>query len=153
MHNNRDSSDPIQHLNGADDLRLRSWALDVVKVLLPESGVRLDLADVQFDGGLRVQRTTGVWYHHAHGRGGHSLVPLIQLLKNCSRAEAVQWARAWLAAHDGFGSCNGAEPDDDADDDGRSAAATEAGMERAREYQAQLVPIVGTPGEVYLRKR
>src|SRR5690242_2233401 len=36
---------------------------------------------------------------------------------------------------------------------GRPATAMEAGMERAREYFAALMPIAGTPGEAYLRKR
>src|SRR5262249_19732551 len=95
-----------QWFTEADDSRLRSWAVDICKVLLPDSDIRLDLADVQFAGGLRIQRSTGIWFHHSHGKGGHSLLPLIQLLRDCSPEDAATWARAWLAKHEGYGSCN-----------------------------------------------
>ena len=141
-----------QELEPAEALRLRSWTLDIVRALLPDSNRRDGRDDVQFDGGLRIQRTTGIWYHHAHGVGGHCVVKLVALLKSCSRADAVQWAHAFLTAHAGYGSCNGAESDDD-DDDGHSTAAAAANIDRAKEYLQHCVPIEGTPGEVYLRGR
>src|SRR5262249_4323161 len=54
----------------------------------------------------------GAWYAHALGRGHVSAVELIAVLKECSQAEAQEWADAWLQSHLGTGSIT---LDDDAD--------------------------------------
>jgi hypothetical protein len=137
-------------LSPADFERLRTWALEIAATLVAvDTGWRDEGPDRRFlsHGGLLVHRTQGCWYSHALGRGSWSAIALIALLKGCAATEAAEWARAWLAAHPGTGSCNGAA---DGADDG---VVLSASADTAGEIRADAVDVQKTPGEVYLRAR
>ena len=134
-------------LSAADYERARSWALDIAETLL-DVQYRDEGDDRRFltQGGLVVNRKSGAWYSHSAGRGGYSALALVMFLKRCSADEAVAWITAFLSAHPGTGSCDGA-PNDDADDTPASAA-------QAREYFDILVDgIVGTASGSYATSR
>jgi hypothetical protein len=106
----------------AEDRRLTSWVLDfIIEFLLPGTAVRDDADHRQFDGGLRVVRANGRWFSHLHQIGGNSLLPLIQLYRSCTYAEAIEVGCAWLTAHPGFGSAQNVPLDDDDDKAGAVA--------------------------------
>src|SRR5262249_39972144 len=94
--------------------------------------------------GLTINARKGCWYAHAAGKGGVSVLPLIQLLKSCSRAEAMTWGKSWLRSHPGTGSAVAGDGEDDREI-GYAAI--------AQELIAKLVDPVGTPAETYLRSR
>jgi hypothetical protein len=139
-------------MNTADDVRLRTWATEIATALLPEGATQsTEGHNARFHGagvgGLSIVTATGVWFVHALGRGGESAIGLIQHLKGCSHAEAVEWAEAWLASHEGRGACDGVA---DAAD---LAAGAPAYAEMARDLLARAVPAEGTAAETYLRSR
>jgi putative DNA primase/helicase len=137
-------------LSAADDVRLRTWSVEIAEALLPTDAQRhIRGGDWRFShtGGLSIAKRSGAWFSHAAGVGGYSTVRLIELLRTCDRAEAEQWAAAWLASHAGTGICDGAE-----DDDGSQAAA-QANAIRAREVIDVVVAADGTLVETYLRSR
>ena len=139
-------------MNTADDIRLRTWAIDVALTLLPEGTTQsAEGHNTRFHGagagGLSIVTTTGVWWVHAASRGGESAIGLIQHLKACSPAEAVEWAEAWLASHEGTGPCNGAE------DSAANTAGAAAYADIAKSLLERSVPAEGTLAEVYLRGR
>jgi hypothetical protein len=102
----------------ADDVRLCSWLIDFVReVLLPDSKIRIDKDDVQFDGGLRVHRRSGVWCHHGRGINGASPIPLIMAIRACSFEDATALGNAWNISHPGLGPCQHILTDDNSDDD------------------------------------
>ena len=91
-------------LSAADQSRLRTWVSEIAAALLPPEAQREDRgADWRFtkSGGLSVCKRNAAWYQHAAGRGGYSPIPLIALLRQCSDAEAREWAVAWLASNAG----------------------------------------------------
>jgi putative DNA primase/helicase len=139
-------------MNTADDLRLRTWAIDIALTLLPEGTTQsTEGHNTRFHGvnagGLSIVTNTGVWWVHALGRGGESAIGLIQHLRACSHTEAVDWSEAWLASHAGTGSCDGAE------DAAALAAGAPVYAEIAKELLAHAVPAEGTAVEAYLRSR
>jgi hypothetical protein len=70
-------------------------------------------------------------------------IPLVELLRACSRAEAVEWAEVWLRSHPGTGSIVGG--DDDQIEIEHAAY--------AREILGRLVDAAGTPAAAYLESR
>jgi putative DNA primase/helicase len=137
-------------LSAADDVRLRTWSVEIAEALLPPDAQRHDRGgDWRFShtGGLSIAKRSGAWFSHAARVGGYSTVRLIELLRACDRAEAEQWAAAWLASHAGSGACDGAE-----DDDGSQAVA-HANAIGAKEVIDAVVAADGTLAETYLRSR
>jgi len=135
-------------LSAADAERLRTWALEIVDTLLPETRHR-DEGDARKYlgiGGLSINKRSGAWFSHSAGKGGYSTVGLMAFVKAWEYAEAIAWARVWLASHAGIGSCDG-------DSSGDTGEATRASAAQAREILANMVDAAGTPGEVYLRSR
>jgi hypothetical protein len=137
----------IGPLSAADFERARTWMLDIAETLLPGVRCRDEGGERRYlgQGGLIVNRRSGVWYSHAAKRGGHSAVALVKFLKQSGAEEAAVWVRAWLATHPGTGSCDGDAGDDD---DGSPASAAEA-----RRYLDISIDIVGSPAEDYLKSR
>jgi putative DNA primase/helicase len=139
-------------MNTADDLRLRTWAIDIALTLLPEGTTQsTEGHNTRFHGagagGLSIVTATGLWWVHSLSRGGESAVGLIQHLKGCSHTEAVEWAEAWLASHEGTGSCDGVE------DAAALAAGAPAYAAIAKDLLARAVPAEGTVAEAYLNSR
>jgi hypothetical protein len=133
-----------------DEARLATWAAEIAETLLPLGAARQDRgSDWRFThaGGLSIAKRSGAWFSHALGAGAYSAVSLIELLRQCARAEAEQWAVAWLAGNPGTGSCDGS---DDAAD---SQAARLANAFRAREIIAASVSAGDSVAETYLRSR
>jgi hypothetical protein len=128
----------------ADIERLRSWSIEIVDAIVPAAKWRVEGVERKLvgSGGLSINCRTGAWYSHSLGRGGWSPVSLIRLLKQCSYAEALTWAQAWLVEHPGTGALDAIDPEEP----------IEHG-EIARGIIAKLGPIEGTPGEANLRKR
>jgi len=126
--------------------RLRTFALDIAAALLPNGRWRDEGPERRFlgQGGLFVNRRSGAWYSNAAGKGGYCPIRLIEFLRNCSRTDAEQWARAWLANHPGTGECTGAADRDDV---------TSASNGAAEQVLAEAVEIAGTPAEAYLQSR
>src|SRR6516164_7488992 len=110
-------------LSAAEFERARSWNLDIVAALLPDTRHRDEGSERRFPGlgGFTVNRRSGAWYSHSTRCGGHSPIALVMSLKSCSADEAVAWIKAFLAAHPGVGSCDG----DVTDDDGTPASAAQ----------------------------
>ena len=75
-----------------DEERLRSWIFEVVEALVEGARWRTEGDERRLLGhaGLTINMRTGAWYAHGSGCGGWSVIPLIGLLKVCSRAEAVE---------------------------------------------------------------
>ncbi len=139
-------------MNTQDSCRLNTWAIDIALTLLPEGTKNsTEGHNTRFRGagagGLSIVTSTGVWWVHAAGRGGESAIGLIQHLKACTQAEAVEWAEAWLTGHQGAGACDGAE------DAAALAAGAPVYAEIAKDLLARAVPAEGTVAEVYLRSR
>src|SRR5271165_1507430 len=129
-------------LSAAEEERLRSWAIEIVEMLIPGVKWRDEGSERRAvgQGGLSINKT-GAWYHHAAGKGGWSGISLIEHLAGCSRADAEERAKAWLSTHPGTGDCG-------ADGEGDINIA-----EYAREIIAKAVDPLGTAAEVYLRSR
>ena len=137
-------------LSAADDVRLRTWSVEIAATLLPPGSLRQDRgSDWRFSktSGLSVAKRSGAWFHHTDGVGSYSTIRLIERLRSCDRAEAEQWAVAWLASHPGTGSCDGT---DDAED---SQAASQVNALRAKAITNAVIPAEGTVAETYLRAR
>jgi hypothetical protein len=94
-------------------------------------------------GGLSINVRKGCWYCHAKGKGGGPVELILFLKGGCNRADAVQWAQAWLKSHPGIGKAGEASercPEIDA-------------AEIAQGLIEGLVEPVGTPAEAYLQSR
>src|SRR6516164_1138237 len=102
-------------LGAADFERARTWILLVVEVLLPDAGYRDEGDERRYlaHGGLLVSKKSGAWFSFSAQRGGYSAIALVMFLKQCSADEAAAWLKAFLTAHPGTGSCDGAPEDDD----------------------------------------
>jgi hypothetical protein len=135
-------------LTPTDHTRLSTWAADIAEALLPAGAQREDCgADLRFtkSGGLSIAKRSGASCQHSSSTGGYSAVALISLLKQCSRAEAKEWAAAWLATHPGTGSYGG---DDDNDD--TSTAWREANAARDRGIHSSVLSPEGSVAAGYL---
>jgi hypothetical protein len=134
-----------------DYARLRTWTIQIAKELLPpESRLQDRGPEVQFthSNGLSICKKNGWWYAFVAGAGGRSTIKLIEYLGQYSRADAVTWAQAWLASHDGTGDCG-----NDDDDDSASEAAAAVSKTRVEEILKQAGPADGTVVATYLNKR
>jgi hypothetical protein len=99
-------------------------------------------------GGLWVGLLRGVWIDFSADRRPRGPLELIQRAHDCSRGQAEQWARRWLDTR----SDPDPEPPDE-DLEAERAAKSERIREIARGWLQQLVEVIGTPGETYLRSR
>ena len=99
-------------------------------------------------GGLWVGLLRGVWIDFSADRRPRGPLELIQRVHDCSRREAEQWARRWL---EGRSDPDPEPPDEDIE--AEQAARSERIREIARGWLRQLVEVIGTPGETYLRSR
>jgi hypothetical protein len=131
----------------ADAARAQTW-----NPVIAETFLGTDYVDIGHDrrwnglGGFSVDRRNGAWYDFATVDGGYSAVRLVLFLRESySRAEAVGWVQAFLAAHPGTGPAIHAVADDDASELQILVSAT-----RARAIQAVAGPLAGTDGERYL---
>jgi hypothetical protein len=145
-------------LSAAESRRFDSFMIEVIAsitgarpVVCPNDEV--ELVDC---GGLFVNRRKGCFYCFGSGIcGWHTLDAVIGLGRG-PFAEAVKYARAWLANNPGTGSLVIAEgADDDAEDAALwlSKAYANASREQAQSILDTYVPVLGTRGEVYLRSR
>ena len=132
----------------ADEERLRSWVFEIVETLIEGVAWRQEGAEKRAVGqaGLTINVKSGAWYSHGLGRGHWSTIPLIELLRNCDRNQALSWAEAWLQAHPGTGSIGDAG---DADDDNTVPGSAAY----ARDLLTRTFDPAGTVAETYLRSR
>lgn len=98
-------------------------------------------------GGLAVHvagERRGIWCHHGAGGVGGDALDLVRHLRQCSVADAMQWARAWLGQPEAERSARPApariEPERDT-------------LALARRIWAEAVLARGTPAETYLHSR
>ena len=102
-------------LSAEEESRLSSFAPDIVKVLRPDAPMRADGCNLRFGNkGSLLIRSTGTWSDFEAGKSGDGALALIAHLRACSLAEALAWARDWLAQHPGQGSFSIAHEDDEA---------------------------------------
>ena len=82
----------------ADEERLRSWIFEVTAALVENISWRQEGNERRAvgQGGLVISMRNGCWYSHTLGCGHWSVLPLIELLRNCRRREGISWAQAWL---------------------------------------------------------
>jgi hypothetical protein len=134
-------------VTSADEERLRSWVFEVVEALVEGITWRQEGAERRAIGqaGLTINTKHRCWYHHGLGRGHWSVLPLIELLRNCNRQEALSWASAWLQSHVGRGQVGDAGAEDDDNVVPGNAAYAKELLERA-------VDPAGTAAD-YLRSR
>ena len=84
----------MNSLSAADAIRLNTWATDIAIGLLPAGAEhRTDGTDTRFakTGGLCINTKNGAWYIHSLNKGGWGTVGLIQHLRQCSYADAINW--------------------------------------------------------------
>src|SRR5215468_2832093 len=95
-------------LSLAELRRAQSWNPEIITILL---GSDVSSEDVGHNrcwrgtGGLHCDLRDGSWYNFAERVGGRSAVRLVRYLKDCSKAEAIEWTQAFLASHAGDGLC------------------------------------------------
>src|SRR3954469_21826461 len=103
-------------MNAEAEVRLATWKPEIVSTLLGGAQPRREGTDVlRFEGcgGLTIDMRTGFWRNWRAARSHWSPLPLIEALKGCSRAEALEWGTAWLASHLGTGTCGSGDDIDD----------------------------------------
>jgi len=138
-------------LSAEEEIRLSSFAPDLIKVLRPDAPIRPDGCNLRFGtkGSLLI-RSTGTWSDFEAGKSGHGALALIAHLKACPLAEAIAWARDWLAQHPGRGSFSVTPNDDDIDAGEQDTISRSTFIATFVENSR---PISGTPGERYLQGR
>ena len=80
-----------------DELRLATWLPEIISALLAGAQPRREGADIlrwEGHGSLTVNTKTGFWRQWSAARSHWSALPLIELLLNCNRAEAMQHVSA-----------------------------------------------------------
>ena len=102
------------------------------------------------EGGWRVGSSlkiwrNGNWYDHKVGKGGRGALALVEHYRECAEAEAISWARQWLAEHPETGPCSGNDDTDEISGDEAERIALITTLYGCR------FPIAGTPAEAYLR--
>jgi hypothetical protein len=137
-------------LSSADFERARSWLSEIILGILPVDQKWQDEGagpERRFlgQGGLQVNLKTGEWYWHTKRDGGISPIRLVRLVKDCTTQQAIEHLSAFLANHEGYGSCK-AESGDDFDD----TPASRADAERIRDLRKA---ITGTAGQIILTNR
>lgn len=151
--NKRSAKGTQQDFLAEDHARLQSWVLDIAAALL-NAAWRDEGPERVYtqSGGLSINRERGCWYRHARGIGSYSAVSLIQHLQQCDRGAAIEWARLFLAAHPGTGSCGTIDEDGD-DEEIESSTAAAVSAARGQAFLDRAQAIDGTAGETYLRRR
>jgi hypothetical protein len=124
--------------------RARSWLFEIARALLPADTTWTDAGNGwrRFDhsGGLNTNTRKAVWFRHSDRKSGISPIKLITLLK--PGEDAGQWLAAWLAAHEGTGSCLVIDGDGADEVDPVSVA-------RCDRILAEMGPVENTAGERY----
>jgi len=125
-----------------DELRLRFAELAVELKGRPTSKRSADVLcwgnHQSFDVNLRKCE----WYDREAGEGGGP-VQLIMYVRNCDHREALEWAREWVGVD---------RPTVKISDIAMSAESEERPYD-FKDIVDEIVPIAGTPGEAYLRRK
>src|SRR3954453_23732996 len=95
-------------MNTADEERLNTWATEIAADVLPaDTKWRDEGTERRFlgHGGLCINLKSAAWYCHSSQKGGVGVLSLLHFLRDSFHSAPLEFATAWLASHEGFGSC------------------------------------------------
>ena len=135
---------PKRHGGNAAEHALLDSQLPQIASALRDKPITANEGGWRVGSSLKIWRN-GNWFDHKVGEGGRGALALIKHYRECGEAEAICWARQWLAEHLEPGPCSGNDDTDEVSGDEAERIALITTLYGSR------LPIPGTPAEAYLR--